>query len=73
MPDSKIDIAIVGGGISGVYSAWRLQRANPDKKVMVFEASDHVAGRLLSVRPPDSRHGCGTERHAHLTQSAAAY
>ena len=53
MPSEKIDIAIVGGGVSGVYSAWRLQKANPARKIVVFEASDHIGGRLLSVRPPD--------------------
>ncbi|MFC5473915.1 flavin monoamine oxidase family protein [Paraherbaspirillum soli] len=52
MADEKIDIAIVGGGVSGVYSAWRLQQANPKQKIVVFEASDHIGGRLLSVTPP---------------------
>jgi len=53
MPSEKIGVAIVGGGVSGVYSAWRLQKANPSRKVVVLEASDHIGGRLLSVRPPD--------------------
>lgn len=50
---SEIDVAIVGGGISGVYCAWRLKQAHPDARIVVYEASDHVGGRLLSVRPPD--------------------
>jgi monoamine oxidase len=53
MPNEKIHIAIVGGGVSGVYSAWRLKKANPKKTIVVFEASGHVGRRLLSVRPPD--------------------
>jgi monoamine oxidase len=53
MADEQIDIAIVGGGVSGVYSAWRLQHANPKRKNVVFEGSEDVGGRLLSVRPPD--------------------
>src|SRR5579859_5559199 len=53
MPTDKIDIAIVGGGVSGVYSAWRLKQADPKKKIVVFEASGHIGGRLLSVKPPD--------------------
>lgn len=53
MSNKKIDIAIVGGGISGVYSAWRLKQAYPKKKIAVFEFSDHIGGRLLSVAPPD--------------------
>ena len=53
MADENIDIAIVGGGVSGVYSAWRLKQADPNRRIRVFEGSGHVGGRLLSVRPPD--------------------
>jgi monoamine oxidase len=49
----KIDIAIVGGGVSGIYSAWRLKTQYPDKKIVLFEFSDHIGGRLLSISPPD--------------------
>jgi monoamine oxidase len=52
MSHEKIDIAIVGGGVSGVYSAWKLQARYPNKKIVVFEGSDHIGGRLLSVVPP---------------------
>lgn len=53
MPKENIDIAIIGGGVSGVYSAWRLQQADPKRKIIVFEAGAHIGGRLLSVTPPD--------------------
>ncbi len=53
MADENIDIAIVGGGVSGVYSAWRLKQADPNRNIVVFEGGDHIGGRLLSVRPPD--------------------
>ncbi len=60
------DVAIVGGGVSGVYSGWRLLTANPGEspqlkklagkngklKVAVFEGTDRIGGRLLSARPP---------------------
>ncbi|MBV9789949.1 MAG: FAD-dependent oxidoreductase [Chloroflexi bacterium] len=55
MADETIDVAIIGGGVSGVYSAWKLKQANRDQKIVVFEGSDHIGGRLLSVRPPDIR------------------
>ncbi len=48
-----IDIAIIGGGVSGVYSAWKLKKQFPDQKIVVFEGSDHIGGRLLSVKPPE--------------------
>lgn len=53
MKNKKIDIAIVGGGVSGVYSAWKLKNKYPEKNIVVFEFSDHIGGRLLSVAPPD--------------------
>ena len=60
------DVAIVGGGVSGIYSGWRLVTAKPGEarhlprpsgrngglKVAVFEGSDRIGGRLLSARPP---------------------
>jgi len=52
MADEIIDVAIVGGGISGVYSAWRLKKADPKRKIVVFEGGNHIGGRLLSVTPP---------------------
>ena len=53
MPEEMLDVAIVGGGVSGVYAAWRLltTKGGP-KQVKVFEAGDHVGGRLLSAKPP---------------------
>lgn len=49
---ANADIAIVGGGVSGVYSAWRLKQRYPNRRIVLIEASDHIGGRLLSVRPP---------------------
>ncbi|MFT4624995.1 MAG: monoamine oxidase [Myxococcota bacterium] len=53
MPEeTTLDVAVIGGGVSGVYSAWRLKTAQPQLRVAVFEGSDRVGGRLLSARPP---------------------
>ena len=57
VPEDVLDVAIVGGGISGLYSGWRLltgQRedgAAPPKRVVVFESSARTGGRLLTWRP----------------------
>lgn len=53
MANEQIDIAIIGGGVSGVYSAWKLKKQFPNQKIVVFEGSDHIGGRLLSVKPPE--------------------
>jgi monoamine oxidase len=47
-----LDYAIVGGGISGIYSAWRLKEWDNELAIEVFEASDRIGGRLLTVVPP---------------------
>ncbi|MBL8149040.1 MAG: NAD(P)-binding protein, partial [Blastocatellia bacterium] len=38
MSDQILDVAIVGGGVSGVYSAWRLLTEGKKQFVTVFEA-----------------------------------
>lgn len=49
---NKIDYAIIGGGISGIYCAWRLKEAYPDKHIQLFEFSNRIGGRLLTVQLP---------------------
>lgn len=61
-----LDIAIVGGGIGGIYTGWRLLTSalgnglaadwagarGGTLKVKLFEGSDRIGGRLLSARSP---------------------
>ncbi len=67
-PDDVLDVAIVGGGISGLYAGWRLLTGKPEqgqlpgKRIVVFELSERTGGRLLTWRPfPDD-----IELHAEL-------
>jgi monoamine oxidase len=59
------DVAIVGGGISGLYAGWRLMDSDPGEirilghtlggarpRVTVFEGSCRIGGRLLSTASP---------------------
>lgn len=61
------DVAVIGGGISGIYTGWRLATADPASsptlrswagarggqlKIGVIEGSQRIGGRLLSARPP---------------------
>jgi monoamine oxidase len=50
--DEVLDVAIVGGGVGGVYSGWRLMTVGGRKRVTVFEESGRIGGRLLSAAPP---------------------
>ncbi|BAZ19376.1 amine oxidase (plasmid) [Kalymmatonema gypsitolerans NIES-4073] len=56
--DLKIDVAIIGAGVSGLYAGYRLlngkfsDKAEPPKTVHIFEMSNRIGGRLESVRLP---------------------
>lgn len=49
--DDVLDVAIVGAGVAGCYAAWRIsEAAPPGTRIEVFEHSDRIGGRLMSVR-----------------------
>ena len=50
----ELDLAIVGAGVSGLYSGWRWMTspAGQGTRSVIFEGSDRVGGRLLTVQPP---------------------
>ena len=63
-----LDVAIVGAGVSGLYTAWRLVcdvesagSRGPVPRVKVFEMSDRVGGRLLTWLPGGPRGGLRAE------------
>jgi Flavin containing amine oxidoreductase len=61
-----VDVAIIGGGVGGIYTGWRLLTSSLGHgqaaawaaaragglKISVFEGSDRIGGRLLSARSP---------------------
>ena len=51
-----LEIAVVGGGVSGAYSAWRLQQAKTEAHIGLFEHSDRIGGRLYTVTLPGLPH-----------------
>ena len=52
-----LDVAIIGGGVSGCYAGYRLLTADPAipglHSVALYEASDRIGGRLWSYRFPE--------------------
>jgi Flavin containing amine oxidoreductase len=64
LPD--YDIAIIGGGASGIYTAWRMLLEGPEHsakikkwvkargslRIAVFEGSQRIGGRLLTAKSP---------------------
>ncbi len=55
-PAADLDVAIVGGGVAGVYAAWRLRQEQPHLRLRLFESSDRIGGRLHSVAFPQAPH-----------------
>ena len=45
------DVAIIGGGISGLYTAWRLSQTT-DLRVVLMESSGRFGGRYQTVVLP---------------------
>ncbi len=46
-----LDVAIVGGGVSGIYSAWRLMHCDANtSEILINWASYHPDGKLKIVR-----------------------
>lgn len=50
--DFEVDIAVVGGGVAGVYTALRLKQSFPEKRIAVFEYSNRTGGRLYTITLP---------------------
>ncbi|MEZ4454504.1 MAG: FAD-dependent oxidoreductase, partial [Nannocystaceae bacterium] len=51
-----LEVAIVGGGVSGAYTAWRLCTDDPQRKIGLFELSERIGGRLFSRHLPGMDH-----------------
>jgi monoamine oxidase len=47
-PPAKVDVALIGAGMSSLYTAWRLRREKPELKICILERSNRTGGRLDS-------------------------
>ena len=44
------DYLIVGAGISGLYTAYKINTYYPNKKICIIEATNYIGGRLHSIK-----------------------
>ncbi len=56
-PLSQVDVAIVGGGLAGLITAFRLRQVAPAVRLVLLEASDRLGGKALTERV---EHAAGT-------------
>ncbi|KAL3876065.1 hypothetical protein ACJMK2_033949 [Sinanodonta woodiana] len=49
MADKKMDVIVIGAGISGLTAAHTLLQRDPNLSVLVLEAKERVGGRTLTV------------------------
>ena len=62
------DVAVVGGGPGGLYSAWRLENSTALASICVYEAAAHFGGRIATVHEEGLTAEAGAYRYArHLT------
>ncbi|HVX40650.1 MAG TPA: FAD-dependent oxidoreductase [Gemmatimonadaceae bacterium] len=54
--DLELDVAVVGAGVGGAYTAWRLKEKFRDQRIALFEYSNRVGGRLYTVELPGMPH-----------------
>jgi monoamine oxidase len=47
------DVIILGGGIAGLYTAYKLQQTNPKLKLLLLEKNNYFGGRIYTVHHKD--------------------
>ena len=50
MKNNTYDIVIVGGGLGGIYSAYRLMQHNSDLRILVLEKQNYIGGRVFTYK-----------------------
>ena len=63
----KVDVLILGAGLSGLSAAFRLQERCPEMTFLIAEANDRFGGRTLSV---DVKNPCNKEQTDTLDMGA---
>jgi hypothetical protein len=58
------DVVIVGGGIAGLYSAYRLLQKNPNTKLLLIEKQSDLGGRVFTYRDETMTVEAGAGRFA---------
>ena len=68
MPDKKYDVVIIGGGIGGLMSAYRLQKNNPGLKIAITECGNVMEKRVC---PAGKNNTCAHCKICNITNGFA--
>ena len=62
------DVIILGGGIAGLYTAYKLQQTNPKLKLLLLEKNNYFGGRIFTVHHKDLvfEAGAGRFNETHI-------
>ncbi len=57
----RVDVAIIGGGISGLTTAWYVHRQSPHLQIAVLESTSDVGGKIASTDLAGLQIDCGPD------------
>lgn len=62
------DVIILGGGIAGLYTAYKLQQTNPKLNLLLLEKNNYFGGRIYTVHHKDLvfEAGAGRFNETHI-------
>ncbi len=72
--EARTDLAIVGGGFTGLWAAVQAKEADPGREVLLIEAdaiAEHASGRNVGIVDYSITHGLGNGLH-HFPEELAA-
>ena len=58
------DVIILGGGIAGLYTAYKLNRRSPHLKILLLEKENYLGGRVFTVHQGNMNVEAGAGRFA---------
>ena len=47
---NNYDLVIIGGGISGIYTLYKLSKTFPQLKILLLESGERYGGRIYSYK-----------------------
>ncbi|MCS4535762.1 protoporphyrinogen oxidase [Corynebacterium sp. HS2168-gen11] len=66
-------IAIIGAGLAGLTTAWELHRSRPELELEVFEATERIGGKLLTVPFASGPTDMGAEAYLAFRHDATEF